>query len=336
MNRISPQQFAALVLINDFFALICLGGEVSLMTMTGFILGILLQGILCIPLVRLIDSGADLQQKWLCIVLCGYIILWGGQIFSLLWSTSEVIYIPYEASGTAGKLLIAAVLGAVSLYCASCGIKALSRSAVIAAGIGVLSLVVIIVSAVTNARWENLTAPASPSAGSQLVRGLSLSGGMGSFAALLGDVKGEPRKTVIVYFSARSLLTVLILLPTLLLTGGIMSITEFPVVMAAQLSQPFSSQRIDSLFLLAFSVSGVFSAALQTNAAAGLLKKAFPEFRKLRNSSVIAAMILTAVLLSGRKFPWQTVFLIWLIPTAELMIRRLPQTQLRQHRTKSA
>ena len=100
-----------------------------------------------------------------------------------------------------------------------------------------------------------------------------------------------------------------------------MSITDFPVVMAAQLSQPFSSQRIDSLFLLAFSVSGVFTAALQTNAAAGLLKKAFPEFRKLRNLAIIAAMIVTAMLFGGRPFPWQLSAVIALLPVADIAAR---------------
>ena len=317
MNRISSPQFAALLLINDFFALICLSGEVSLMTIAGFLLGILVQAVICAGIVRL----GGLEQKWLCAVLCGYIILWGGQMFSLLWSTSEVIYIPYEASGTAGKLAIGAVIGAVSLYCASCGIKALSRSAVIAAGTGVLSLVVIIFSAVTNARWENLTAPESQSLGSQIVRGMTLSGGLGSFAALLENVNSPPLRTAMRYFTAKACLTVIMLLPTLLLTGGIMSITDFPVVMAAQLSQPFSSQRIDSLFLLAFSVSGVFTAALQTNAAAGLLKKAFPEFRKLRNLAIIAAMIVTAMLFGGRPFPWQLSAVIALLPAAEIAAR---------------
>ncbi|MDE6797144.1 MAG: GtrA family protein [Ruminococcus sp.] len=77
----------------------------------------------------------------------------------MLWQASDVIYIPYENSnGIWGKLLIAGMIAIVCLYASSTGIKAVSRSAVIAVGAGIVSLLVVVISwifAVTFAFFTN-------------------------------------------------------------------------------------------------------------------------------------------------------------------------------------
>ena len=84
----------------------------------------------------------------------------------------------------------------------------------------------------------------------------------------------------------------------MLVTGGIMEIADFPAVRAAQLTQPFPSQRIDSLFLIVFAVYAVFSIAVQSAAGACLAGKLFPSFRRFRCLTVLALMIGAAFLLS--------------------------------------
>ena len=49
------------------------------------------------------------------------------------------------------------------------------------------------------------------------------------------------------------MLTAVVLLTALSVAGGIVTVTDFPVITAAQLSQPFEAQRIDSLFLVVIS-----------------------------------------------------------------------------------
>ena len=80
-----------------------------------------------------------------------------------------------------------------------------------------------------------------------------------------------------------------------------MPVTDFPVITAAQLTQPFEAQRIDSLFLVVFSVFAVFSAALQVMTGAFLLERIFPSFRHWKSTAVILCTVAAACLMWGRE-----------------------------------
>lgn len=103
------------------------------------------------------------------------------------------------------------------------------------------------------------------------------------------------------YFTAKSLISAVLILTVLSVTGRIMDITDFPVVTAAQLSQPFDAQRIDALFLVVFAVFAVFSVALQVMTGAYLIKQIFPQFVRWRSSAVIVMIIGAALIISGRE-----------------------------------
>ena len=80
-----------------------------------------------------------------------------------------------------------------------------------------------------------------------------------------------------------------------------MELTEFPVMTAAQLSQPFEAQRIDSLFLVVFSVFAVFAAALQIMTGARLLQQIFPRFGRWKSTAVTAFVLASAFIICGRE-----------------------------------
>ena len=69
-----------------------------------------------------------------------------------------------------------------------------------------------------------------------------------------------------------------------------MEITDFPIVWAAQLTQPFSVQRIDSLFLIVFTVFAVYSISVQASAAEYLVGEVFPFIRRYRCSIILVIM----------------------------------------------
>lgn len=303
MDKITKNQFSAMLLITDAFSLFCFRGQISITTLMGFLCGIAIQFIMSLPVVKLYNSGGNIENsgKLVQTIYFIYIILWGGVLFSMLWQASDVIYIPYENSnGIWGKLLIAGMIAIVCLYASSTGIKAVSRSAVIAVGAGIVSLLVVVISALFNSDWSNIqNTKTTESFLTEISRGFFISGGLGSFVVFLGFTKENYMKNTIYYFSGKIILTVCVILSSILVAGGIMAITEFPVVTAAQLSQPFPVQRIDSLFLIIFAVFSVFSIGVQSLAAAELLKKIIPQFRYLRTTSVLAVMIGSAFLFSG-------------------------------------
>lgn len=331
MTKITKNQLAAMLLITDTFALFCFRGQISVITVMGFLCGIAIQFIMSLPLVKLYSSGSTIENsgKTVQSIYLIYLLLWGGILFSILWKASDVIYIPYENSnGIWGKLLVAGMIALVCLYSSSTGIKAVSRAAVIAAAAGVISLLIVAVSASFGSDWNNiLTTKTSDSFFTEIARGFFLSGGLGSFAVFLSYAKGSPLKNTIYYFSGKIILTVTVTISSILVAGGIMKITEFPVVTAAQLSQPFPVQRIDSLFLIIFAVFAVFSIAVQSLASTELLIKIFPKFKKLRTTSVLAVMVGTAFIFSGENNSFINIIavgiILFLIPSALLLKKRL-------------
>lgn len=106
--------------------------------------------------------------------------------------------------------------------------------------------------------------------------------------ALIGITKGEPIRDLTEYLLIRVIMSAVVITAAILVEGGISAITDFPVITAAQLSQPFQSQRIDSLLLMIFAVFAVFSIAVQSAAAAYLIRKIVPEFKKYRSIAAIA------------------------------------------------
>ena len=298
MNSISKYQLAALLLITDTFCLFCISGSISLVTLHGMLSATSL-GFLMSLVFTAHGSITSRAQRVLFLV---YTVFCGGTLFSSLWRTRNAIYIPYEEElGVWGRLLTAGLIAIVCIYGSSTGIRAVSRAVVIAAAAGAICIVIDFGSAVFSADWENVSRPEDRSFVYEFVRGFAFNGGIGSFFVLNEKVNGYRSSAAAVYFGAKAVLTALVLLTVLPVAGGIMSITGFPVIMAAQLSQPFDAQRIDSLFLVVFSVFAVFAVTLQAMTATYLLKELFPRFCRWRSSTVMVLMIGTALLISGRE-----------------------------------
>ncbi|WP_298528590.1 hypothetical protein [uncultured Ruminococcus sp.] len=299
MNRITGKQFCAMAFIGDIFAVLCMSGEAGAMTAAGFGAGALVQ-LLAAMLFAEVYRRGRVPGKVLEAVLLLWIIIWGGVLFTMQWRTSEVIYIPFENSGAVrGKLFVSGLIALVCLYIASAGIKALGRASVIAAATGAVCLAVVAASALAAHDWDNLrTAGSGLGFGGEFVRGLRASGGIAGYIVLLGLLNGSYVRETAVCFIGKGIASAALILTVVLVTGGIMEIADFPAVRAAQLTQPFPSQRIDSLFLIVFAVYAVFSIAVQSAAAAHLAGKLIPPFRRYRCLTVLALMIGAAFLLS--------------------------------------
>ncbi len=300
MNQINKAQFISLLLIEDLFVMFCLTETITVITAIGFVCGIILQFILSLPVIRLYSKGKSLKDcgKTAEIVILAYIVMWGGMLFSMLWNAGDIIYIPYD-SGFSGKFMVSAIIGILCVYISSSGIKALGRSAFIASILGVICLLIVIVSALIQSDMRNLTETKGKSFLIELNRGFALSGGLGSFILILGFTKGNPLRNAVGYFAGKIILTTVVILTGVLVSGGIMDITDFPIATAAQLSQPFPVQRIDSLFLIVFSVSAVYSIAIQATSADYLLDEVSP-MKKYRSTLMLIAMVITGFIFGGK------------------------------------
>lgn len=294
MNSISKAQFTVLLVITDLFGLFCCCGDISLVTLWGYLAGV---GVQFLFGIMYAVRGGALGRKVGYFYLL-YAVFCGGTLFSELWQTSNAIYIPYESSHEIwGKLMTAGLIAIVCLYSSSTGIKPVARAAVIVGALGALCIMTDFASALFNADWHNVILPKERGYTQELLRGMAYSGGLGSFAVLLGNVRGDKFRAVAVYYAVKAAAATVVLLTALAVSGGIMSVSDFPVITAAQLSQPFDAQRIDSIFLVVFAVFAVYSVTLQVMTGAHLLKELFPHFERWRSTAVIAATVLTAVIL---------------------------------------
>lgn len=143
MNRLSGGQFAALLLITDAFALLCLMGNISVITSAGFLAGVILQLLSALPAAYFYKNGGTLKSSpkpfvWFYLL---YILLWGGLLFVMLWNAAEEITIPAEnIPFIPEKLLISGLIAVTCLYASSPGERALSRAAVISAALGAVCI----------------------------------------------------------------------------------------------------------------------------------------------------------------------------------------------------
>lgn len=300
MSKISFGQFAALLLITDAFTIFCLSGNISAATAAGFLCGCGLQLLLFIPCAVFLKNGGVFSRaaEWFYFVL---IIFYGGILFAMLWKGAKAASVAMADFGFfSEKTIITAAVGVICLCVSGHGIKALSRAAVIAGGLGIICIILMLVGSASEWRAENIYFQFRKNDfAAELARSFAISGGMGSGIILLGNVKGSQTKFAAGYFSAKAVLSLVILFSALAVTGGIMEITDFPVIFSAQLSQIFSVQRTDSIFMVIFSGAAVFSIGLQTACSAYLLGRIVPKLKKYRSGICILLMAAAGFLVSG-------------------------------------
>ena len=273
MNRINVRQFAAMLLIGDVFSLLCITGETTLVTAAGFTGAAAIELLLLLPLALYYRSGHK-PGRAAGILLLVFIVLWLAGIFRMMWRISDVIYASSEnGGGLLGKAAVTGLILLVCVYSASAGIKALGRASLIAAALGALCILIVTLYSLRHHDWESLSRTGGElSAGGELLRGMRAGGGIAGAAVLLGMTGGDHVRNICVYVALKVAVTAAVLITAIMILGGIMPMAEFPVLMAVQLSQPFPAQRIDALFLTAFSVYAVFTAAVQSAAAVYLIK----------------------------------------------------------------
>ncbi len=330
-NKISFGQFTALLLISDAFAIICMRGRIGTPMALGILTAAAIQSVAAIPAVALCRKNFKISSSgtlWLKSILLAFSVMWGGALLINVWNTAKAIYIPSVFDNRIGdKLLISLLIAAVCLYVTSCGLKAIARAAVIAAGFGVICLIVVVVGAIGRIEPHYLEFTGSDSGYLDgIIGGFALGGSFGAYLMLLEKSADSVIKTTVFYFTGRIFFVALISFITISVVGAIMSITQFPFITAAELSQPLSSQRLDSIFAVVFVIFAILSISLQGIAISYLLKAIFPKFDKFRSLTSVAAMLCAAVILNvlavGTKFYGTATALTAIAPAILLVARR--------------
>lgn len=329
-NKISKYQFISLMLINDVFALFCLSGNISVTTAVGFAVGIAVQLLLAIPLILVYRKGRTISEcgKFAEVIVLLAMVLWGGMLFSMIWNTGELVFVPFEEYGKWGRYIITAFIVLVCVYVSSSGIKALARSAVIASVLGAICVAIAVMYALMRSDFKNLERAQDTGFFRELIRGFSLSGGLSAAAVILGFVKDSTVKTAVGYFISKIIISAVVIITGVLVCGGIMKTVDFPVAESAQLSQPFPVQRVDALFLIIFTVFAVYSAAVQASASEYILRDTVPKLKKYRCSIILVIMAVLGALFGGKvsygiTFAVIPAIILLLIPISYIIKRKV-------------
>lgn len=311
MNKISFGQFASLLLASDAFVLICYSDKISLVTLAGFLISISVQFIVSLILTK---RSIPLDNKILLWIYLFSAVIWGSLLFIRVWNISEAIYIPVpEIKFLPENLIISGFIAVVCLYASSYGIKAVSRASVITAGFGVFCFITIISGSFRNTDTSNLFIADNSGISSQIMSGFAVGGSFCILPFLMSQLKGNKIKSTVFYFVCRSVFYTAVIILTLIVTGGIMQITEFPVMRAVELCQPFSSQRIDALFIIVLVILAVMGISVQTVTASQITEILFPKFRRFKSTAIIIIMILLSLILSRTNIYSSVYALIFMI-----------------------
>ena len=321
MNKISFGQFASLMLASDAFALICYSNKVSLVTLAGFLIAISVQFIISLLLSK---RNIPLNNKFLLWIYFFSAIVWGTLLFIRVWKISEAIYIPVpEIPYISSNLIISALIAVVCLYASSPGIKAVSRASVMIAGFGVFCFITIILGSFKNIDTSNLFIPDNSGISGQIISGFAIGGSFCILPFLISQLNASRIKSTVFYFICRALFYTAVIILTLFVAGGIMQITEFPVIRAAELCQPFSTQRIDALFIIVLVILAVMGISVQTVTASQIIETIFPKFIRFRSTAIIIIMILLSLILGKTNIyssAYAVIFMISPVFTAILVL----------------
>lgn len=316
MNKISFGQFASILLVSDAFALICYSKSLSFLTLICFLIAVAVQFLIAIQLSKYNIPKDNRLLLWVYLISA---ILWGTLLFIRVWQISETIYIPVPDIPLR-KLLISVLIAIVCVYSSSPGIKALSRASVITAGFGVWCIIFIIFGSLNIIKVENIFIQDTSDVFSQIILGFSIGGSFCILPYLSSQLKDNKSKSISIYFAIKSLFYILVIILSLMTAGGIMEITEFPIIFSAQLCQPFSSQRIDALFITVLVIFAVMGITVQTVTASQIIETIFPKCRKFKSTMIIIIMLIMALILGKTDIYSIFYAIIFLIPSILTLI----------------
>ena len=294
MSKIKGSQLFALLISIRIFSVICMTDLTNANSMAGVAVSTAVQILAVTPMLLLYkDSSFSLKKEMLFgkfgkLLYILFFILWGAVSFSNLWEVTKSVYFPIE-SGFTG----AVILGAVCVYTASLGIKALFRASGLIVGLIGISLIIMLVGAYPKAELTHFIPDADFSGIIKAaVRDFCRSGELVMLFILCELVPKGKRKAVTVFFTAKLILTELIAAVEITVLGKIINISDFPFFTAGAFSQPMSIQRADSVYMILFTILCVLTATVQITLSTMLINELLPD---LKYKSLITAVLMLAV-----------------------------------------
>lgn len=306
MNRLRSSQLFAMLFVSAAFSFLCQTTAFTIEGIFGAAIGILLQGILCLPVLLLYRSGFSLehyarQHHILPLCLIVYLVLRGGISFVQLQHASGVLSLPVS-----GKFFAATLIALICVYTAALGIQALARSSTLILGVLLFTLVILFIGAIPHAEPQNLSLSPNDTVWRGFLREMSSADELPLLLLLLDFTESKRYRGIIQFLTGKLALLSFFTLLGMAVLGNRMAQANVPFFSIASVSQPLSTQRADALYIVVFVLLCILRITLFTALAAHLLQLTFP---KIRYSSTVCLGIMLAVSAAAAAFPisawWQ-------------------------------
>ena len=290
MNKISFSQLITALLLSSAFMLMCLSAPVGIEYMAGTAISFALQAILCIPIIFLYKKGFSLSaycnEKHYVIpcLFALYFMLRGGVSFILVWNGGKQLSLPFSE-----PLVTAVLIGIVCLYTASLGICAFARASSIVFGILTLTVAVLLIGAWQRIDTMELAETTENTIVGSTLRNLSLADTLPALFVLLNFKDGKKTHKALIFLPIGLIMWEIVLFLCITVLGSLLPTAPYPFFLLTAVSQPFSSQRADALYLILFVLLCILRITLLTVLSAHLLGMVFP---KLKFRSIISLLVM--------------------------------------------
>lgn len=296
MNKINCSQLTTALLLSSAFMLMCLSTPVGIEYMAGTAISFAIQSLLCIPIILLYKKGFSLNaycdsgHYFIPCLFVLYFILRGGMSIILVWNGSEELSLPFSA-----PLITAVLIGIVCFYAASLGLSAFVRASTIVSGILVVTIVVLLIGAVQRMDIMELSQSTEITVIGSVIQNLSLADTLPVFFVLMNFTNNRKPYKSLMFLPTGLVLWEIVLFLCITVLGSLLPTAKYPFFLLTSVSQPFSSQRADSLYLILFVLLCILRITLFTVLSAHLLGMVFPKL-KFRSFLTLLLMIVAAII----------------------------------------
>jgi hypothetical protein len=219
-------------------------------------------------------------------------VLWGAISFVKLWDVTGSISLPVK-----NKVFAAFLIAIVCLYASRLGLKVLARSAVIVLGLLALALAVMFIGAYSKIEILNLVKNEnSESIWIYALNDFCESGELVALLVLLNFTQSNHKKGVFSYLTAKLVIIEFVSFIGIGVTGHLMQLIEFPFFEIGAYTQPFSTQRADSIYTILFAFLCVINITVQIILASVLIEEIFPKYRFNEITSIILMLIISVAI----------------------------------------
>ena len=318
MNKLRSNQLFAILLMSGAFTFLCQAAAYTLEGVLGAAIAAAVQLLLSLPILFLYHRGfsfSDYAEKHRLLPFCFviYLLARGGVSFIRIQKITVDFAFPVS-----GKWMAAGLITLVCLYTASLGIRAMARSSTLIFWILLFSFAVMLLGALPQAKPQNLSFSPNDTIWNGFFKSMQTADELPLLFLLLDFIdKNRFRTTVQIWVGKWAVFAYLSFLGMAVL-GNRMTQAKHPFFDVISISQPFSTQRADSLYFLLFVMLCVFRITLFTVLSAHLLRTAFP---KLPYSGIICLLLMLGVSWAASTFSvsaiWNVIalgFLTFLVP----------------------